>query len=125
MKLKYLKKVLTTPSCWIRRDYTSLKADRFYREVIGKKEQIEPVAVDNCYLIFKFKERYFKTWIANKYYAFLGELWEIKPKEHRSSSWFLSEEKTTFVAHQVDLRRLSLKISFCPNLSPLNVMTLG
>lgn len=96
MNFKYLKKVLVTPSCWVRNDNTSLKAERFYREVIGKKEQIELVAVDTCYIIFKFKERYFKTWIANKYYAFLGELWEIKPKEHRSSSWLLSEEKNYF-----------------------------
>ncbi len=87
--IKYLLKVLVTPSCWLRNTLTCRKVERFYREIIKAKDRVEVVKIDGYHIIFKFKERYFRAWISNKYYGFLMELEEVKPNDRWPLDWLL------------------------------------
>lgn len=81
MKLKYLLRILFTPSCWLRPYRTNKAADRFVRYLIEHKYEVTEIRLYGPFIYIKIREQFFGLWVANKWGAYLSEFCLVRGRD--------------------------------------------
>lgn len=81
MKMKYLLRILFTPSCWSRPYRTNEAADRFVRYLIEHKDEVTEIRLYYPFIYIKIHGQFFGLWVSNKWGAYLSEFCLVRGRD--------------------------------------------